>query len=134
MKPSELSKKKYVYIYYIGGDGMLHKECCPAIYSNAEYVYYKRYGNSHLSQNNQRCIYDTVEALKERIESLIANNRMHVVAESWLDIDIKKYQENAREIKRQAEINDWRRIVEYRKNDYERALAMLEKLENKDKE
>lgn len=46
----QLSKKKYIHHLYISNDLILHHEKYPIVYSNSEYIYYKKPGNPELER------------------------------------------------------------------------------------
>lgn len=46
----ELSKHKYIWYLYGGGDGTIHKERYPVIYANSSIVYYKKKRGTRLGE------------------------------------------------------------------------------------
>lgn len=134
MDVKELSKKKYIWVYYKDKESMIHKQRYPVIYSNLTVVYYKEHENPYLQSIAQPRITRSEEVLKEAIEHVLADTHTRGVCHSWIDLDITEYQTNAREIARQAKIVQLRRALEYKKKDYETALTKLRELEEESNE
>lgn len=135
MNPSELSKKKYVWRYYIGSDGMLHKDRCPVIYSNVELIYYKIPGatGGYLSIHRTKNVIENEVKLRTTLEDRLINKNYGQYVMSWIETDITQYQRNIGEIKRQAEIRKWNDVVAYRRKYLQDAIDHLEELKKKDR-
>lgn len=135
MNPSELSKKKYVWRYYIGSDGMIHKDRCPVIYSNVDLVYYKIPGatGGFLSSHQTKGVIENEVKLRSILERKLANKNRGGDTISWIETDITQYQRNVEEIKRQAEIREWNDVVAFRRKHLQDAIDRLEELKNKEK-
>lgn len=135
MNPSELSKKKYVWRYYIGSDGIIHKDRCPVIYLNINFIYYKSQGGAGepLSQRSTRDVIGNEAELRSILENKLANKNRCGDTISWIETDITQYQRNVEEIKRQAEIREWSGVVEHRRIWLQDAIDHLEQLKKKEK-
>lgn len=133
MNKAELSKVKHIFKVYLGGDGLLHCEKYPVIYSNKVFTYTKEYNNPRL------CMISTSSICENMYEYVANQNPIYVYSvrhlgyvynvENTSPEYLAEVLSKINNLYTASKLDQLKHRVEFCKKRYEDAVASLEEFE-----